>query len=142
MPAYYVELQMDDMRDGSSDGYGYVIAADDGRLLFRKNHTADAAFTYKVWAETGGILVPFPGPQGRASTPHPTGLNDGFLPPSIAPNSITLQNGPISTNDPWLPPGATQTIGNNVEAWANHSGPPPVSPATDARPRRAWVVAE
>ena len=131
--AYYVELQMDDMRDGSSDGYGYVIAADDGRLLFRKNHTADAAFTYKVWAETGGILVPFPGPQGRASTPHPTGLNDGFLPPSIAPNSITLQNGPISTNDPWLPAGATQTIGNNVEAWANHSGPAPVSPATDAR---------
>ena len=132
VPAYYVELEMYDARAGSSDNYGYVIAADDGRLLFRNNHTADAAFTYKVWAETGGNHIPFPGPQGRNATPHPTGLNDGFRPAYIPQNNIALQNGPISTNDPWLAPGATRTIGNNVEAWANHTGPSPLAPDTDA----------
>lgn len=129
VPAHYVELQMADAVTGSDDYYSYVIAADDGRILFRNNLTTNVAFTYKVWAEASGINLPLPGPQGRNATPHPTGLNDGYQAPFVPATQVTLQNGPISTLDPWLPPGATRTIGNNVEAWANHFAPPP--PALD-----------
>ncbi len=120
--AYYVELQMADAGARGSDYYAYVIAADDGRMLYRHNQTADVAFTYRTYAETTGIHLPLIGPQGRNGTPHPTALDDGFQAAFSVQNDITLQNGPISTSDPWLAPGATQTIGNNVEAWANHTG--------------------
>ena len=130
IPAYYLELQVSDGKLDENDYYSYVIAADDGRLLFRKNLTSDVAFTYRVWAESNGINLPLPGPVGRNATPHPTGLNNGFQAAFIPQNDITLQNGPISTNDPWLPPNATQTIGNNVEAWANLFAPPAIPPST------------
>jgi len=129
-PAYYLELQVSDGKLDENDYYSYVIAADDGRLLFRKNLTSDVAYTYRVWAESNGINLPLPGPVGRNATPHPTGLNNGFQAAFIPQNEITLQNGPISTNDPWLPPNATQTIGNNVEAWANLFAPAAIPPST------------
>ncbi len=129
-PAYYIELQVNDGKLNEDDYYSYVIAADDGRLLFRKNLTSDVAYTYRVWAENSGINLPLPSPVGRNATPHPTGLNNGFQAAFIPQNDITLQNGPISTNDPWLPPNATQTKGNNVEAWANLFAPAAVPPAT------------
>jgi Fungalysin metallopeptidase (M36)/Calx-beta domain/PA domain len=128
--AYYIELDMSDSPFGQAVVYSYVIAADDGRMLFRNNLTSDVAFSYRLWAEKGGINLPYPGPNGRGSTPHPTGKNDGFQPPYIAPNDITLQNGPISTNDPWLLADATKTIGNNVEAWANRLAPTALPPST------------
>ncbi len=128
--AYYVELQMQDRGARNNDYYSYVIAADDGRMLFRNDLSADVAFTYRVWAEPTGINQPYPGPQGRNGFPNPTGTNSGYQAPYIAPNDITLQNGPISTNDPWLAPSATQTIGNNVEAWANLYAPPAPSGGT------------
>ncbi|MBI3714629.1 MAG: M36 family metallopeptidase, partial [Betaproteobacteria bacterium] len=130
VPGYYIELQMADRGASASDYFSYVIAADDGRLLFRNDLSADVAFTYRVWAESGGINLPLPGPTGRNAFPHPTGNNDGFQAAFIPPNDITLQNGPISTNDHWLSPTATMTIGNNVEAWANLSAPAAVPPAT------------
>ena len=129
-PAYYIELQVNDGKLAENDYYSYVIAADDGRLLFRKNLISDVAYTYRVWAENGGINLPLPSPVGRNATPHPTGLNNGFQAAFIPQNDITLQNGPISTNDPWLPPNATQTIGNNVEAWANLFAPAAIPPST------------
>ncbi|MEO8104033.1 MAG: M36 family metallopeptidase, partial [Betaproteobacteria bacterium] len=132
VPAHYVELQMSDTTSGSLDYYSYVIAADDGRILFRNNQTADAVFTYKVWADATGSNVPQTGPQGRNGTPHPTGQDDGYQAPFVPQSVVTLQSGPISTADPWLPPAATRTIGNNVEAWANHYAPPIVPPATSA----------
>jgi hypothetical protein len=67
--------------------------------------------------------VPWDGPQGTAPTPHPTGLPEFFAPTFVVPNLVTLQNGPISTNDPWLAPGATETRGNNVDAYADVSSP-------------------
>jgi hypothetical protein len=132
VPAYFVETETVDPAAGTDDFYGYVIAADDGRLLFRMNESADAGFTYRTYAEDLGINLPYPGPQRRGGTPHPTGLNDGFQAAFGLQNDVTLLNGPISTNDPWLDPVADRTIGNNVEAWANHFGPAPVPPATDA----------
>ncbi len=130
VPAYYIELNMSDSVFGRAVSYSYVIAADNGRMLFRNDLTADVAFTYRLWAEKGGINVPLPSPHGRGATPHPTGNNDGFQPSFVPPNDITIQNGQISTNDPWLLPDATKTIGNNVEAWANRFAPTAVPPAT------------
>ena len=76
-PAYAIELATD------AEMFLYVISAADGRLLFRKNLTAEACqpFTYRVWAETTGVRRSFNGPQGYAGDPNPTGTNDGFQGP-------------------------------------------------------------
>jgi hypothetical protein len=118
-PAYSIELATD------AEMFLYVISAADGRLLFRKNLTEDAGlpFTYRVRAETTGIRRPLNGPQGLVGDPHPTGTNDGFQAPFVETGLVTLANGPISTADPWLAASATQTTGNNVDAYADLSAP-------------------
>lgn len=121
-PAYYVELSvvLDTTEGRLSRGYGYVISAVDGRLLFHNDHVAYDAYSYEVWADADGH--PWDGPQGNSFSPHPTGQPDGTEPTLGPQTSITLQNGPISTNDPWLPPGATALQGNNVDAYADLGG--------------------
>ncbi len=120
LPAYYVEVQVRDSAAArDTDYYAYVIGADDLALLFRRNQTAHAAFSYRVFAEAGAGNLPLPNPSGRNGYPHPTGTPDGYRGPFVQPNLITLQNIPFSRNDPWLPPDSTKTIGNNVEAFAN-----------------------
>ncbi len=133
VPAYYVELQMHDgAQPGGVDYYAYVIAATDLAVLYRQSQTADAAFSYRAFAESGGNNLPYPAPTGRNGFPSPTGLPDGYQPPFVPPNLVTLQNLPFSRNDPWLAPGATRTSGNNVNAFANLVMPDgfgPVDPA-------------
>ncbi len=138
--AYYVEVQV---RDGAwphaVDGYAYVISAADGRVLFRHDQTADAAFTYRVYAETASPYLPLPGPTGRAAVPHPTGTPDGVQPPFTPANLVTLESAPFSRGDPWLAPGALWTEGNNVEAHTNMLapdgfGPPGTDPCNAAPP--------
>jgi hypothetical protein len=89
------------------------------------NLTEDAGttFTYRVWAETTGIKRPFNGPQGMVGDPHPTGTNDGFQAPFVETALVTLANGPISMADPWLATNATQTMGNNADAYTDLSAP-------------------
>ncbi len=128
--AYYVETQV---RDGngpwSLDAHAYVIAQADSTLLYRHNQTADAAFTYRVFAEASGSNLPLPSPVGRNGFPHPTGTPDGYQAPPAPANLVTLQNLPFSRNDPWLAAGATTTAGNNVEAFANLVEPDNFGPA-------------
>ena len=128
--AYYVETEV---RDGvwprATDSHAQVVAAADGRILFRRNQTAHAAFAYRVYAEAGGDRLPLPGPAGRNGFPHPTGVPDGYQAPMVAANLVTLASLPFSRNDPWLPDGATRTIGNNVEAFANIAAPDGFGPA-------------
>ena len=112
-PAWYLEL-IDD-----TNGYAYVVAAENGEILFRQDLVVNDAYTYRVWANTTSPFIPMDNPHGDGPTPHPTGLPDGFVPPFSPPNLLSLQNGPISTNDPWLPPGASETAGNNVDAFAD-----------------------
>lgn len=122
--AYYVEVQV---RDGTwphpIDYYAYVISAADGSLLFRHDQTADAAFTYRVYAEPESPFLPLPGPHGRAMFPHPTGTPDGAQPPFAPGNLVTLANAPFSRNDPWLADSSNRTHGNNVEAHTNMATP-------------------
>lgn len=135
VPAYYLEVQVADNPTVAADYYGYVVSAKDGSVLFRHNQRADAqAYTYRVWAETKPPFLPYPGPQGRNGTPHPTGIPDGYQAPFAAPNSITLTHGPISTNDPWLPDNATETIDNNVDAYADREGFNGFDVGADTRP--------
>ncbi|MCC6556279.1 MAG: M36 family metallopeptidase [Polyangiaceae bacterium] len=122
VPAYYLELRSGKAESASGDAYAYVIAADDGRLLARENQT-HSAFTYRVWADAQGDHTPLDGPQSNF-TPHPTGQSDGSQPQFIPPILITTDG--FNTNpgggvDPWLPAGATQTLGNNVDAYADNA---------------------
>ncbi|MEO8751234.1 MAG: M36 family metallopeptidase [Casimicrobiaceae bacterium] len=127
--AWYVEVQV---RDGNwphdVDYYAYVVSAADGTVLFRRNQTADAAFSYRVYAESDGANLPLAGPQGRNGFPHPAGIPNGYQAPLVAPNLVTLQNAPFSKNDPWLLPGATRTLGNNVDAFSDGFSPDNFNP--------------
>lgn len=122
VPAWSIELDVGAAAGTSSEVFSYVISAHDGALLFRKNLTEADAFGYRVWADPVSKL-PDDGPQGASPSPHPTGVPNAYQPSFIAPSLITLQNGPISTNDPWLPAGATETTGNNAEAYADLAAP-------------------
>ena len=102
IPAYHIEVQLrDGTRRGAVDYYAYVIAATDLSVLYRQSQTVDAAFSYRVFAETGGNNLPYPSPAGRNGFPSPTGIPDGYQPAFVTPNLVTLQNLPFSRNDPW-----------------------------------------
>src|SRR3954467_1189053 len=122
-PAHYVEVSL----LGTKPTYqSFVFSAGDGRLLFQNDLVFYDQFTYRVWADT--TKLPFPGPQGRGGSPHPTGLLDAFQAPFIAPVDVTLANFPFSKNDPWLPAGSaasvsTQTVGNNADAYVDLRAP-------------------
>ncbi|MBX7116016.1 MAG: myxosortase-dependent M36 family metallopeptidase [Myxococcaceae bacterium] len=124
-PGFYVELNVERDVDDTTDSamYGYVISARDGRVLYKKNYTVADSFNYKVWADTAAPFLPFDGPQGNSPSPHPTGTANGFAPPFVAPNMVTLGSLPFSKNDPWLPAGATETNGNNASAYADRVSP-------------------
>jgi large repetitive protein len=118
-PAYYVEVHA---RAGDQH-FAYVVGAGDGRILSRQNLETHAAFGYRVWADTGAPHLPLDGPHAGVGFPHPTGVLDAFEPPFAGPSLVSLQNGPISTNDPWLPSDATETVGNNVDSYADLFAP-------------------
>lgn len=101
----------------ADEAYVHVIAADDGRVLLRKSLTANAEFSYRVWADDDGIKHPFDGPLGNEVLP----VSGPSLPrPGGVPmNHVTLSSGPISSNDPWLADDATTTRGNNVDAYVD-----------------------
>ncbi|WP_147446473.1 myxosortase-dependent M36 family metallopeptidase [Corallococcus sp. CA047B] len=133
-PAWYVEVNAGPKSARSSQYFSYVVSATTGKVLFRNDLTVDAAgtpFTYKVWADQASPFIPEDGPQGNAATPHPTGLRDGFQIPLNRPqNDITIANSPYSQNDPWLPANASQTTGNNVDAYADLAAPDGFTPGS------------
>jgi large repetitive protein len=123
VPAWHLELDVAAPGETSSSMYAFVISAEDGQVLSRKNLVESEQFTYRVWAQNNGLFLPDDGPQGIAASPHPTGTPSGFNPANVLPVLVTLQNSPISTNDAWLAPTATETTGNNVEAYADLASP-------------------
>ena len=106
--AWVVDAYLD-----NGDAVRTVIAGDDGRVLARRSLVVDA-FTYSVFAETDGEKHPLDGPTLDV-TPHPTGIPDRQYPPYVAgPSLITIDG-----IDPWLPVDATETVGNNVDAYVD-----------------------
>ncbi|MDP1829862.1 MAG: myxosortase-dependent M36 family metallopeptidase [Archangium sp.] len=118
VPGFYVELDVP-TSEQDSQYFSFVVSAVDGAVLYSKNLTAADSFTYKVWADTTAPFLPFDGPQGLGATPHPTGTPSNFDPGNVPQNLVTLEHAGLSTLDPWLAPGATQTLGNNVRAYAD-----------------------
>ncbi|MDC3960060.1 M36 family metallopeptidase [Polyangium jinanense] len=125
VPAYYLEIRPREVGQKDAGLYAYVIAADDGRVLYRQNLSHDAVFNYRVWADANGDKRPLDGPQADF-TPHPTGQPDNSQPDFIAPVLVSMDGfnkNPQGTFDPWLASGATSTSGNNVDAYADHAQP-------------------
>lgn len=110
----------------SSDAFRMVIAEADGRVLDERDLTADAAYTYRVFAESTGEMHPYDGPI-EDSTPHPTGHPNGQFPAYVAPTLVSVNGlnhpGGSTTADPWLPNGRTETFGNNVDTYADFNAP-------------------
>ncbi|HVG24671.1 MAG TPA: M36 family metallopeptidase [Thermoanaerobaculia bacterium] len=154
IPAYYVEVIASNatgevMLDAQLDesAYAYVISAVDGSILFRKNLISESAagstpqnsalppggFTYRVWADpvTG---IPYDTPAGNGVHPKLVPLPDGAQHSFLPMQDVTLPNFPFSTNDPWLAPGATQTDGNNVDAFVNLFSPDGIGTPTTTTP--------
>ncbi len=119
-PAYYAEVHS----ERADEHFGYVVAAGDGRILFRQNLVSHAEpFSYRVWADSSTAHLPLDGPQGSAGSPHPTGAPNGFAPPFEAPSLVSWVSGPISSGDPWLADSALETVGNNADAYADLVSP-------------------
>lgn len=122
MPAFSIELE-------SSDGSrAWVISADDGAPLFRKDLAA--RHSYLVWADPATKL-PMPSVYGPDSLPYPGSAPGAFVPTYVSQQLVTLDHAGLSTGDPWLPAAATQTSGNNVRAYADQSWPDGFTPASD-----------
>lgn len=135
VPAYYVELVSGEATSTSSDAYAYVIAADDGRLLYRHDLTYRDSFQYRVWTDATPARRPTDGPMADFN-PHPTGFPDNSYPPFVTPSLVTMDGfnkNPNDTSDPWLTAGATQTTGNNVDAYTDDNAPDGFSGGSDIR---------
>jgi hypothetical protein len=78
---------------------------------------------------------PLDGPQQNVS-PHPTGVPDGTLPPFLTSNLVTMggfNHPPSGVADPWLAPDATETRGNNADAYVDFSAPDGLTAGVDFR---------
>ncbi|MEZ4402640.1 MAG: M36 family metallopeptidase [Kofleriaceae bacterium] len=109
----------------TGEAYRTVVSAVDGRVLSRRNLTADAGFQYRVWADPAGDQRPGDGPIADF-TPHPTGTPTGVRPPFVPPALVSVDGrnvNPGGTFDPWLPAGATESNGNNVDAYVDVNAP-------------------
>ncbi|HUQ03688.1 MAG TPA: myxosortase-dependent M36 family metallopeptidase [Kofleriaceae bacterium] len=135
--AYYVEADLGADATGKPRFYSYVVSASDGAVLFKNDLTAyDHPVTYRVWADTtpGALPVPQDGPQGNATTPLPGALMNEYVAPFIPQSSITISSlTQVGITDDWLPAGSTETLGNNVDAYADLALPDGFTPGSDFR---------
>lgn len=132
--SYYVELDVGGTGETTSALRSFVVDATDGALLFTHDLVAHDAFSYRVFAKDTADFGPWPGPQGAALVPHPTGVPDATVVTALPANLVTLPNLPFSKNDPWLASDAKTTSGNNVDAYADLVEPDGFDATGDVRP--------
>ncbi len=133
-PAYYVELNVGTKGTNDSDYYSYVVSAH-GRLGAVPQQPDRGRRVHLP--RVGGSQPrssPSTAPWARLPPRTPRARPDRYQAPYVPANVITLQNTPFSRNDPWLPTGATQTTGNNVDAYADLGAPDGFQPESDLRP--------
>jgi hypothetical protein len=121
--AYFVEFIARTDENSDNDGWRYIISAKDGSVLERMSITQYDAFNYRVWADGSGAKQPYDGPQNDF-TPHPTGIPDKSTPIPLYADSVLVtmegfNKNPAGAVDPWLPATATETNGNNVNAYTD-----------------------
>ncbi|MEO0321359.1 MAG: M36 family metallopeptidase [Myxococcota bacterium] len=127
VPAYYAELWIPDGQ-GSSELVATVVSAEDGAPLLRRSLTQDETFSYLVYAQPGGHPFggqPFDGAYGD-TTPLDPPVVDSPRPAFTTQDTFLvegLNTNPAGMGDPWLPDGATETTGNNVDAYADRTAP-------------------
>ncbi|MEM1416908.1 MAG: M36 family metallopeptidase, partial [Myxococcota bacterium] len=122
VPAYYVELWILDGQ-GSSELVAAIVSAEDGAPLLRRSLTQAETFSYLVFGQPDG--QPFDGGYGDL-TPLDPPMVDAPRPPFAAQTPFLvegLNTNPDGEPDPWLPDGATETTGNNVDAYADRTAP-------------------
>ena len=123
IPSHYVEIEVSEIDTINSQHYGYVIAADSGKVLFKKNLTSHATdFTYRIYADANG--KPWDSPHGNVIPAlEGTDVDSYKTAAYLTAPLVTLAHSSISTMDPWLPDTATTTEGNNVVAYADIVSP-------------------
>ncbi|MFY0522245.1 myxosortase-dependent M36 family metallopeptidase [Archangium gephyra] len=130
VPAWYVEVNTSQKSATGSDYHSFVVSAVDGSLLMRNNLSAHASYRYRVWADATAPYTPHDGPHGNDATPYAPGIPDGVdVRLDRLPNTINISS--LPGNDPWLPAGATETVGNNVDAYADLSAPDGFQPGSN-----------
>ena len=123
VPAYYVEIQPGKKGVPDSGMFAYAIAADDGRVLMRHDLTQADSYQYRVWADPAGQKLYADGPL-QDYNPHPTGIPDLSISGFATPSLVTMEGfnkNPGGVADPWLPAGATETKGNNIDAYTDQT---------------------
>ena len=126
VPAYYIELAGRYKNDPKQVAYSFVISAENGDLLFRKNLVEEESFTYRVFTDNATDKALLDGPQGDELpfigdiNSVRSGHNRTYQGAKF--QLVTLESAPFSQNDPWLPAGATTTDGNNVVAYLDIAG--------------------
>lgn len=123
IPSYYVELDVAPEDSTDSTMRAFVVSATDGRVLFEKELTDDAANSFRVYADGAPGYVPWDGSQGNDYTPYPKPAPDGSGPTFKAAALVAVENIPFSRNDPWLPNNPTELSGNNGWAYVDHLSP-------------------
>jgi hypothetical protein len=115
-------------RAGDDSTTTHVIAADDGRILFRHNQTAHARSLSRASGRRPVPTCRRPRP-GQAAIVPASDRNAGWLPGAAGRAGLaTLQNAPFAATIRGCR-RATRTIGNNVEAFADVSEPDGFGPA-------------
>jgi MYXO-CTERM domain-containing protein len=123
--AYFVEFIARTEESSDNDGWRYIVNAKDGSIFERMSITQSEAFNYRVFADSTGMKQPADGPQTDYS-PHPTGAQDKSKPNPLyaQPNLVSMDGfnkNPTGAADPWLPATATDTNGNNVNAYSDNN---------------------
>ncbi|MBW2461326.1 MAG: M36 family metallopeptidase, partial [Deltaproteobacteria bacterium] len=124
VPATYVELWVTEAARGPIL-VAYVVSAEDQSVLHRRLLTDEESFSYTVFADTGAPFLPVDGPFGDV-TPDAAGMPVDALPSYVGQAVVTMEGfntNPVGAADPWLPIGATESRGNNVDAYADLSSP-------------------
>ena len=144
--AYVTEFYAGQADSVDASAFRYVVAADDGRVLERRDLTVSEKkippsdppamdeFNYRVYAEPFNQR-PLDGPQQDLS-PHPTGVPDGTTSPFLPSNFVSMRgfnHPPSGVPDPWLAPDATETVGNNADAYVDLGAPDGLTPGKDFR---------
>ena len=117
--AWVVEAYTSKPGSTHSELFRTVISADGRRVLAHRSLQSDVAFKYRVFAETAGDFRPKDGPTAVLRPPTARRMaSPGYAAPSLVEVDAVNHN-PQNQPDPWLAADATETNGNNVDAYAD-----------------------